>query len=278
MVFLYTCFFALISCVLMASPYKRVVSHGIATDDILLALANPGQIASLSHLAHSAYAYNAALAKRYPMLKNSSAENILSFNPDLVLLTSFSSPESVAILKRSGVKLYIVEKYESLEDVYTTLLEVGDLLGQRQKAEILIASCRSRVNSLAKALEGVKPVRVILAAEYSFISGTNTTFQELCDHAGAINVAAEAGISGIAPIPSEKMLSWKIDYLIGWQEPGSKMTERLKAVAPFRFLDAYKQGKLIEMPGALFMTTSHHRVTAFEMLARILHPERFQDK
>jgi iron complex transport system substrate-binding protein len=262
----------------MASPYKRVVSHSIGTDDVLLALADTDQIAALSHVAHSAYAYNAALAKQYPILKNSSAENILSFNPDLVILTSFSSPEIVSILKKSGVKLYIVEKYESLEDVYSTLREVGDLLGQRQKAEALIASCRARVSALAKALEGVKPARVISAGEYSFVSGSNTTFQELCDYAGAINVAAEAGISGVVPIPSEKVLLWKIDYLVGWQEPGSKMLDRLKDVAPFRYLDVYKQGKIIEIPGSLFMATSHHRISAFEMLAKALHPECFQGK
>jgi iron complex transport system substrate-binding protein len=273
---LYACFFALISSSLMASTPKRVVSQSIGTDDILLALAGPGQIAALSHLAHSKYAINATEAKQYPILKNSSAESIISFKPDLVLVTPMSSPESVTILKRSGIKVYVLDKHETMDDIYTTLRQVGDLLEQRQKAEDLIASCRARVSALAKALEGVKPARVISAGGFAFISGSNTTFQEICNHAGAINVAAEAGISGVMPIPSEKLLSWGIDYLIGWQEPDSKLVDRLKGVAPFRFLDAYKQGKIIEMPGDLFMTTSHHRVTAFEMLAKALHPECFQ--
>jgi iron complex transport system substrate-binding protein len=274
--FLRACFLALISCTLMAAPPKRVVSHAIGTDDLLLALADRGQIAALSHVARSAYAYNAAEARRFPILKNSTAESILAVKPDLVLLTSFSAPETVAVLKKSGVRLYMVEKYETLDDVYATLSELGDMLGQVQRAEAVIASCRARISALAEALKGVKPARVISAGEYSLISGSNTTFQELCDHAGAINVAAEAGIDGVAPIPSEKVLSWKIDYLVGWQDPGSKMVDRLKGVAPYRFLDVYKQGKLVEIPGALFMATSHHRIAAFEMLAKALHPERFK--
>jgi iron complex transport system substrate-binding protein len=275
LLFLHTCCYLIISCALIAAPPKRVVSQTIGTDDILLALANPNQIAALSDSAHSTYAPDAALAKRYPKLKNSSAESILSFKPDLVLVTSFSPPESVAILKKTGIKLYLLDKYETLEDLYKTLREVGDLLGQRQRAEDLIASCRTRIIALARALEGVKPVRIISASGYSYTSGSDTSFQDICNHAGAINVVAEAGIEGIVPIPTEKILTWKIDYLVGPTEPGSKLIDRLRGIAPFRFLEAYKKGKVIEIPGELFMSTSHHRITAFEMLAQALHPERF---
>jgi iron complex transport system substrate-binding protein len=173
-----------------------------------------------------------------------------------------------------------MDKYETLEDVYACLLDVGNLLGQRQKADALVASCRARVDSLANSLKGVKPVRALSAGVYPYISGSNTSFQDMCDHAGAINVAAEAGINGIVPIPTEKALSWDIDVLIGPNdfspnEPGPKLIDRMKDMAPFRFLPAYRRGKVIEIPGALFAATSHHKITAFELLARQLHPERF---
>jgi iron complex transport system substrate-binding protein len=272
----------LLSCHLSASAPKRVVSQSVGTDDILLALAEPSQIAALSHLAHDPlYAPDAESAKKYPTLKGSSAEDILRFKPDLVLMASFSPPESAAVLRKSGVKLYIMEKYETLEDVYECLRQVGDLLGQCQKAEKLIAACRKRVNSLAESLKGAKPIRALSAGVYPYISGSDTSFQDLCDHAGAINAAAEAGIVGIVPTPSEKMLSWQIDALVGpiehrQNEAGPRLADRLKDVAPFRYLDAYKKGRVVEIPGALFAATSHHRITAYEMLAKALHTERFR--
>jgi len=282
--FLTLFFAALLSCHLVASAPKRVVSQTIGTDDVLLALAGPGQIAALSHLAHDPlYAPDAKSAKKYPTLKGSSAEDILRFKPDLVLMASFSPPDSVAVLKKAGIKLYIMEKYETLEDVYECLRQVGDLLGQRQKADKLIASCKERVNNLSSALKEAKPVRVLSAGVYPYISGSDTSFQDLCDHAGAINAAAEAGIVGVVPTPSEKMLSWQIDILIGptehrQSEAGPKLADRLKDVAPYRYLEAYKKGRVIEIPGALFAATSHHRIDAYEMLAKALHPERFPKK
>ncbi|MDR2697086.1 MAG: ABC transporter substrate-binding protein [Holophagales bacterium] len=266
-----------------AAPPKRVVSQTVGTDDILLALAGPSQIAALSHLAHDPlYAPDAELAKRYPKLKGSSAEDILRFKPDLVLMAAFSPPDSVSILKKSGVRLYILDKYETLEDVYASLRQLGDLLGRRQRAEDVIASCRSRVSSLANVLKGEKPVRVLSAGVYPYISGSNTSFQDLCDHAGAVNVAAEAGINGVAPILPEKLLTWKIDFLVGPtehrpNEAGPQLIDRMRDIAPFRFLQAYKQGRVVEIPGALFASTSHHRITAYEILAHALHPERFKD-
>jgi iron complex transport system substrate-binding protein len=276
----YLCFFFFIQWHLMASPPKRVVSQAIGTDDILLALADPSQIAALSHLARDPLlAPNAASAAKYPALKGSSAEDVLPFRPDLVLLTSFSSPETVAILKKSRVKLFILDKFETLEDVYASLRQLGDLLGKRQKAEALIESCRSRVSSLANALKGAKPVRVISAVPWQFISGSNTSFQDMCDHAGAINVAAEAGIDGVVPLSAEKLLKWEIDALVGptehINESVASLADRLKEISPYRFLEAHKKGRVIEIPMALFMSTSHHRITAFEFLARALHPERF---
>jgi len=277
-------FAALLSCHLVASAPKRVVSQTIGTDDVLLALAGPGQIAALSHLAHDPlYAPDANSAKKHPTLKGSSAEDILRFKPDLVLMASFSPPDSVAVLKKAGIKLYIMEKYETLEDVYECLRQVGDLLEQRQKADKLIASCKERVNNLSSALKEAKPVRVLSAGVYPYISGSDTSFQDLCDHAGAINAAAEAGIVGVVPTPSEKMLSWQIDILIGptehrQSEAGPKLANRLKDVAPYRYLEAYKKGRVIEIPGALFAATSHHRIDAYEMLAKALHPEKFPKK
>ncbi|MCL1907911.1 MAG: ABC transporter substrate-binding protein [Holophagaceae bacterium] len=277
------CLFTAFSCFAVASPPKRVVSQAIGTDDILLALADPGQIAALCHLAHDPlFAPDADTAKRYPTLKGSSAEDILRFKPDLVLLTSFSPPDSIAVLRKSGIKLYILEKYETLEDVYSSLRELGDLLEQRQRADALIASCRKRVESLSEIMKGAKPVRVLSAGVYPYISGSNTSFQDLCDHAGAINVATEAGINGVVSIPTEKMLSWEIDVLIGPTEhrpgeTGPKLIERLRDT-PYRFLQVHRQGSVIEIPGALFAATSHHRITAYEMLARALHPKRFEGR
>ena len=116
---------------------------------------------------------------------------------------------------------------------------------------------------------------MLAVSTYPFTAGSQTTFQDLCDHAGAINVAAEAGLVGHASTPSEKLLTWNAEVLIGADTEGPDLAARLRESPPYRNLSALAAGRLILLPGALLASVTHHRVAAFEALARKLHPERF---
>lgn len=259
-----------------AAPPRRVVSQAVGTDDLLMAVAEPGQIAALSHLGHDLrYAPSVAEARRFPALRNSTAEEILRFRPDLVLTTSYAPPESLALLRRAGVTVHVVQRFERLDEVLGSLRDLGRLLGREAAAEAVVKATEAKAAALRQRLAGVKPVRVMSAGVYPFVSGSDTSFQDICDHAGALNVAAEAGLRGIVPMPGEQPLTWRVSVLIGPSEPGQDLAAQLKNLSPYRFLPALKQGRVVTVPGALFAATSHRRVEAYEWVARALHPERF---
>lgn len=261
---------------LAAAPPRRVVSQAVGTDDLLMAVAEPSQIAALSHLGHDPrYAPSVAKAKRFPALRNSTAEEILRFRPDLVVTTGYAPPESLVLLRRTGVKVHVIQRFERLDEVLGSLRELGRLLGREAAADAVVKATETRVATLRQRLEGVKPVRVMSAGIYPFVSGADTSFQDICDHAGAVNAAAEAGLRGIVPMPGEQPLTWRVSVLIGPSEPGKDLAPQLKNLSPYRFLPALKQGRVVTVPGALLAATSHRRVEAYEWVARALHPERF---
>jgi iron complex transport system substrate-binding protein len=274
--------FPFLACLLllaMASPLaarpQRVVSQSVGTDELLLALAEPGQIAALSHISHEAeFSPVAAEARRFPALRDSDAESVLRFRPDLVLAASYTRPETLALLRRAGVRLLVLDHFDTLEDVYADLRLLGRELGREDRAEALIAQCRTRVGALATRLQGVRPVRVLSAGLYPFTAGAGTTFQDLCEHTGALNVAAEAGLRGHAPTPSEKLLVWRVEVLVVAGDDGTRT--RLGELPLYRALPAYRAGRVVALPGPLLSSVSHHRIDAYEALARALHPERFR--
>jgi iron complex transport system substrate-binding protein len=260
---------------LLASPPQRVVSQTVGTDELLLALADPGQIAALSHISHEAqFSPVAAEAKRFPAIKDSDAESVLRFRPDLVLAASYTRPETLALLRRAGVRLVVLDRFDTLEDVYASLRTLGHELGQGPRAEALIAQCQARVEALAARLKGVKSVRVLSAGLYPFTAGSGTTFQDLCDHAGALNVAAEAGLKGHAPTPSERLLTWNVEVLVAAGD--DQIRSRLGELPQYRALPAFQAGRIVVIPGPMMSTVSHHRIATYEALARALHPERFR--
>lgn len=274
--FFLTLLLALPSLLWGGSP-RRVVSQTGGTDDLLMALAAPEQIAALSHIARDArFSPQAREAARFPALRTGEAEDVLRFRPDLVLVAAWTQVETVALLKRAKVPLLFIEHYETLDDLYGNARRIGQALGQGERAETLIRGWQARARELQRRLRGRKPVRVLAVGLYPFTAGSGTTFQDLCEHAGALNVAAEAGLQGHAPTPSEQALAWKVDFLVAPGEPGLDMQARLKELAPYKFMTAFRQGRVLQMPGALMATTSQTRLDAYEWLARALHPEAFR--
>ncbi|MDR3673756.1 MAG: ABC transporter substrate-binding protein [Holophaga sp.] len=255
----------------------RVVSQTVGTDDLLVALAAPGQIAALSHLARDPrYSPSPKTNARFPCLRNGEAEDILRFRPDLVLVASYTLPETVVLLRRARVEMLVVDHFNTLDELYGTTRRLGRALGRPARAEELIQAWQARARALAARLKGCKPVRVLAVGLYPFTAGSGTTFQDLCDHAGAVNVAAEEGLKGHAPTPNEKLLRWQVDMLVAPAEPGLDLQAKLKDLAPYKFMAAFRQGHLVQLPGALMASTSQSRLDAYEFLARALHPEAFK--
>jgi iron complex transport system substrate-binding protein len=265
---------------LAAAPAAvRAVSQTVGTDELLLALAEPGQIAALSHLARDPdYCAAAEEARRYPSLSaNGDAESVLRFNPTLVLCADYTRSEMVAQLKRSGTRVVIFDRYFTLSDSYANLRVLGRELGSEERAERIIAGCEERVAALAARLQHARKVRVIAPSTFGMIPGSQSTFQDLCDHAGADNLACTLGhIVGHGVQPSEAMLTWPVDcVVVAGADLGSALAP-FRSLPPYEFMPAVKAGRAVLLPPAQLSCVSHLRVEGYEILARELHPEAFR--
>jgi iron complex transport system substrate-binding protein len=256
----------------------RVVSQTVGTDEMLLALADPGQIAALSHLARDPdYSAVAVQAGGFPVLQpNGDAESVLKFRPTVVLCSDYSRAELMAQLRRAGVSVVRFDRYTTIDDAYANLRMLAGVLGAEGRAERLIASCQERMVRLGRSLQGVRPARVIAPSVYGVIPGADTTFQDLCDHAGATNLASTLGhLRGHAPPPAEQMLGWPVDQLV---LGGTNLQEALAPflkLSPYEFMDSVKSGRAVLLRPYLLSCVSFHRIDGYEELARALHPEAF---
>jgi iron complex transport system substrate-binding protein len=212
------------------------------------------------------------------MLKpNGDAESVLRFRPTLVLCADYSRAELVAQLERAGVRVISFDHYMSVEDSYANLRILAHELGAEARAERLIAECRQRMGELQRRLRGVRPVRVIAPSIYGLIPGDPSTFQDLCDHAAAINLASTLGhLRGHAPPPGEQMLTWPVDYLVLGGTNLAKSLAPFRSLPPYEYMDAVKTGRAVLVHPYLLSCVSFHRIDGYEELARALHPEAFR--
>lgn len=261
-----------------ASGPVRVVSQTVGTDELLLALAEPEQVAALSHIARErVFSAVAEQAKRYPQIAVGDAESILRFQPTLVLFADYSRAELVEQVRRAGARVLIFDRYRSLEDAYANLRMLAVELGAEARAEAVIAACEERVAALRARLAGVSPVRVIAPSTYGVIPGSATTFQDLCDYAAAENLAATlGGLRGHEAPPIEQMLTWPIDRVVLAGDSLEEQVALYRKVPPYQYLAAVREGRAVLIEPWQLSCVSHRRVDAYEALARALHPEVFR--
>ena len=256
---------------------QRIVSQTVGTDELLIDLCEPNRIAALSFLSkNSAYSDIVLAAQKFPQVQDGSAEQILKYKPDLVLFTNYSRPELVEQIKRAGIPILVFDRFNTLEDVYENIRKLGKAIGRVQAAESLIRQCEDRVSLLQKRIKGVIPRRVLAPSSQNYLAGTETTFQDLCDHAGAINVAGEAGLRGHSPTPTEALMRWKVDCLVLSDTRVSEKIATLRKHPSFGILSATQTGRVILLPEVLLSSVTHRRIRGYEMMAQQLHPESFR--
>lgn len=143
-------------------PPKRIVSFNLCADQLLLALADPAQIAGLSP-----YATNAALstmteqAARFQRL-DWDAESVVNLAPDLVLVGPSNRPTH-AMLNAMGIRVVEVSLISNLAEARQQARTIGALVGHPERGEALARELEQAEARLAAA--ALKPPLTALVVQ-----------------------------------------------------------------------------------------------------------------
>jgi iron complex transport system substrate-binding protein len=198
------------------SPPQRIVSINLCADELLLALADPGQIADLSIYATDAgLSFFAEQAKRFRHTADA-AETVIDRGPDLVIGGRFSKNETRQILTALGYRLVDLEPVTSIAESIAEIRRIAALVGHPERGEELI----SRINEAraqAAAVNRRPPGErrsVVLYLRRGYVTGSDTLTSELLAVVGLDNAGSKlAGVTG-GVVPLEKLIASPPDYLL----------------------------------------------------------------
>jgi iron complex transport system substrate-binding protein len=221
-----------------AAEPRRIVSIGLCTDQLLLLLAERDQIASLSAWARDPdMSYMIDSVGDIP-LNNASVEEVVAFEPDLVLASRFAAWDTARYLRRLGYEVRQTPATDSIADIYALLRQVGAWTGNSERAEALVAEMRRELDAIEQRYSARPRKSVILYSPNGFTVGANTLEDDLFRHAGYRNLAAEMGLEGYRPIALETLLAADPDVLHidrDLSRPDSLATARLEHPVLARF-------------------------------------------
>lgn len=208
----------------LSDPPQRVVSINLCTDQLALGLVAPGQLVSVSRLAHDPNSSAMVDAARHLPSNGSGAEEVFLLRPDLVLAGTFTAADTVQMLRNLGVQVELFAPARSLDDVPKLMAQMGAALGRQDEAAAQIADFRAAMADIQDAT-ALRP-RAALYYVNSYTSGDRTLAGDILNAAGFDNVATEAGFERGGTLPLEHLVLLAPDVIIqGRDYPGQARAE-----------------------------------------------------
>jgi iron complex transport system substrate-binding protein len=252
---------------------RRIVSLNMCVDELVLRLAEPQNIASVTWLSRDPRNSNVAeLAARVPV-NHGLAEEIIPLKPDLVIAGIYTARTAVAMLRRTGVPLSEVGVPTNLDDVRRQIREVARLVGEPERGESVVGAMDQGLASLPPASRATRPRAVVLNPNGVTV-GKGTLVDEIMTRAGLTNVAAELAIDNYGQIPLEAVVSSAVDVLIlsaSRDGPPALATEILRHPVLSALAD---RTRLVVLPGRLWNCGGPAVVDAIERLTQVASEAR----
>ncbi len=195
------------------SAPSRVVSMNLCTDQLAILLARPGQLYSVSHLAVEEQSSVLAAEAAAFRVNHGLAEEIFLMKPDLIIAGTYTTRATVSLLRRLGFRVEEFAPEASIQDIRLSLRKMGALLGQSERAEVLIAEFDKQLDAIRA--DG-QDARLVAAPYYAnnYTSGSGTLVADAIEQAGLNNLATKLGLKGTAKLPLESLVMNQPDLLI----------------------------------------------------------------
>lgn len=254
---------------------QRIISQTLATDEILLAICPLERIIAVSTLALDPQYSNVIVpARQIAQSVGDNVERILSLQPDLILVASYTRAETLELLKTSAAPILRLTQFQQIEEIKNNIRLIGYAIGEEQRAADLIAQMSSEIQTiLAQIPTTLQPPRVISYSLDHYTAGRYTTFDNIINLIGAINIAAEQGIEQYAKVSDEQILTWQPQFIISYAQLGEfeQVYQQLLSNPAIAASEAGQAGRIIIVDNRYLLAVSQYIVKAIKVLADSLY-------
>lgn len=255
--------------VILEKAPTKISSKTLFTDAVLLELVDKEQLSSLTDLANNPNysAIKDILPKSIPLLALN-VEMIIANRPDIVFAANWSDASKLAIIESAGIPVYRIQTPNTLKEVETEILRVGDIVNSRLAAERVIEDMQQRLQQ-----EVILPKKRLTALDYNpwgTSSGQDSTWDEVLKQAN-LNNAIEGLVSdkyGQVPVSKEMVIALNPDILFipawvyGDEKGADKFKQDVLSDPSLQSVKAIKNGRVYQMPHVLRSVYSQYIVDA----------------
>jgi iron complex transport system substrate-binding protein len=252
----------------LAETPRRIVSFNLCADQLVLALADPGQIVGLSpYAADPTLSVVADKARAFPRL-DWQAESTLALAPDLVLVGPNDRSATRRMLAKQGVRVVEVDLVSDLDAARRQIEELAGLVGHPERA----AGLAGAFDAARGRLEAVRDTRArtaLVVERGGYTQGPASLAAALAAQAGFVPPPnAPSGYGGF--LPMERLLTLRPDVLFLKDPPSRPDDQGALYLTHPALLALYPPTRRIELPTRYSMCGGPALIAALDYLADAL--------
>lgn len=257
-------------------PFKvdRVISLAPNLTEIVFAVGGGDRL-----VGRTSYCDFPAEAKSVAVVSDTShpsLEKIISQKPQLVLISTASQLEVFTQqLRDQNIPVFVTDPHD-LDGVFRTIEQVGEILGQKEQAGVLVQKLRARTQTVEEKVKQKQAVRVFyqLSAEPLYTAGHDAFVTDLMRRAGAISVTAD--VPGAWPkYSNESALAARPEAII-LSTGGSMGAANSTVTEALRQSPAALAGRVYKINDDYLTRPGPRAVNGLEEMALALHPDAFK--
>ena len=181
----------------------RLVSINPCVDAVLMQVADPAQIAGISHYSQDPRATSIPLdqARRFHATSGT-AEEVVALAPDVVLTGPHVEPATLAALRRLGIAVAQYPVPATVEESEAQVRAIAAVAGHAGRGAALAA----RIGAAARPT-GATPVPALIWQGGGLVPGQGTLADQLLTRAGFRNLSAAYGLKQWDVLPLEYLVA-----------------------------------------------------------------------
>ena len=195
---------------LLATPAissgPRLVSINPCVDAVLMQVADPDQIAGISHYSQDPQATSIpiALADRFKATSGT-AEEVVALQPDMVMSGEHVAPSTIAALERMHVRLEQYPVPSSVVESEQQVRDIARVAGHPERGEALARRMEAAMKAASRA--GDRPIPALIWEGEGLVPGAGTLADDLLRRTGFVNQSAAYGLKQWDVLPLEYLIA-----------------------------------------------------------------------
>jgi iron complex transport system substrate-binding protein len=253
--------------VTIAQTPHRIISLAPSITEDLFALGLGGKV--VGDTTYDNYPPAAVNITKVGGFSSPSIEKIVSLSPDIVFASSLENNTLLSTLSGYGIPTVVLNP-TSLTGILNDLSLIGKVTGSTGNSSALVTNLTQRMT--ANSISVASHPRVLYLVWYNPImsAGADTFEGDIIAHAGGINVAQLANVSGYGTMSKESIVALNPSVIIANSAMNSTAVQQVKSDPALATVDAVKNDKIYILDSDIISRPGPRAFDALEQIAGII--------